>query len=58
MQKDGTQRASRMFDRKWDAEKQGRALASREGAELNVKGHDGSIQRRDPHGADDPSKRG
>lgn len=58
VQKDGTQRASRVFDRKADAEARGRAQASREGAELVVKGADGRIQRRDSHGADDPRRRG
>ena len=29
-----------------------------EGAELIIKGADGSVQRRDSHGADDPAKKG
>ena len=58
VQKDGTKRASQVFDRQRDAEARGRAQAQREGAELVVKGADGSIQRRDSHGADDPAKRG
>jgi hypothetical protein len=58
VQKDGTRRASRVFDRKSEAETRARAQAEREGAELIVKGADGSIQRRDSHGADDPAKRG
>jgi hypothetical protein len=58
VQKDGTQRASRVFDRKADAEARGRAQAKREGAELIVKGANGRIQRRDSHGADDPRKKG
>jgi hypothetical protein len=58
VQKDGTQRASRVFDRKADAEARGRAQAAREGAELVVKGTDGRIQRRDSHGADSRRRRG
>jgi hypothetical protein len=58
VQKDGTKRASKLFDRKTDAEARGRAQASREGAELIVKGADGQIQRRDSHGADDRHKTG
>lgn len=58
VQKNGTQRASRVFDRKSDAENRGRAQAKREGAELVVKGADGRIQRRDGHGADDPRRKG
>lgn len=58
VQKDGTRRASKLFDKKSDAEARGRAQAKREGAELVVKGADGRIQRRDSHGADDPNKRG
>lgn len=58
VQKNGTQRASRVFDRKSDAENRGRAQAKREGAELVVKGADGRIQRRDSHGADDPRRKG
>jgi hypothetical protein len=58
VQKDGTTRASRVFDDKSAAEARGRAQARREGAELVVKGADGRIQRRDSHGADDPSNKG
>lgn len=58
VQKDGTQRASRVFDTKSEAEARGRKQAQREGAELIVKGVDGRIQRRDSHGADDPAKTG
>jgi len=57
VQKDGTERASRNFDRTSDAAARGRAQPKREGAELVVKGTDGGIQRRDSHGTDDPSKR-
>jgi hypothetical protein len=52
VQKDGTQRASRVLDRKADAERIARDQARREGAELVVKGADGRIQRKDSHGSD------
>jgi hypothetical protein len=58
VRKDGTQRASKLFDNKSDAENRAREQATRQGAELVVKGADGKIQRRDTHGADDPRKRG
>ena len=54
VQKDGTQRASRVLDRKADAERIARDQARREGAELVVKGADGRIQRKDSHGSDSP----
>lgn len=57
VQKDGTQKASRVMDRKADAEARGRAQARREGAELVVKGRDGKIQRRDSHGGHDSPRR-
>jgi hypothetical protein len=58
VQKDGTRRASGLYERQSDAEIRARAQAKREGAEVIVKGTDGRIQRRDSHGADDPSRRG
>jgi hypothetical protein len=58
VQKNGTSRASKLFDRKTDAEARARAQAKREGAELVVKGEDGRIQRRDSHGADSPRRPG
>jgi hypothetical protein len=58
VQKDGTQRASKLFDRQSDAETRARQQARREGAELIVKGQDGRVQRRDSHGADDRYKPG
>jgi hypothetical protein len=58
VQKDGTQRASRVLDRKADAERIARDQARREGAELVVKGADGRIQRKDSHGHDSPRSRG
>ncbi len=58
VQKDGTQRASKLFDRKDDAVDRARAQARREGAELIVKGADGRIQQRDSHGHDPRSIKG
>jgi len=58
VQKDGTRRASKLFDRQGDAEAHGRAQARREGVELIIKGKNGSVLRRDSHGADEPSKPG
>jgi hypothetical protein len=58
VQKDGTQRASRVLERKTDAERIAREQARREGAELVVKGADGRIQRKDSHGHDSPRHRG
>lgn len=58
VQKDGTQRASKLFDRQSDAEARGRAQAEREGAELVIKGRDGRIKRRDSHGRDDRRSKG
>lgn len=58
VQKDGTSRASKLFDRQSDAVSTARLQARREGAELVVKGKDGRIQSRDSHGADDPRKPG
>lgn len=52
VQKDGTKRASKLFDRKTDAERKARTQAQREGSELVVKGVDGKIQRKDSHGPD------
>ena len=43
---------------KAEAEKQGRALAKAEGAELVMSGRDGRIQRRDSHGGDPHPPRG
>lgn len=52
VQKNGTKRASKVLDKKVDAERIARAQARREGAELVIKGADGRIQRRDSHGSD------
>lgn len=52
VQKDGTKRASKLFDRKTDAVARARAQAKRERAELVVKDRDGAIQSKDSHGRD------
>ncbi|MET0729395.1 MAG: DUF2188 domain-containing protein [Acidimicrobiales bacterium] len=49
VQKDGTQRATRMFDRQTEAEAWGRAQARNEGTLLVVKGAGGRIRHRDSH---------
>lgn len=58
VQKQGTQRAASVHDRKADAEAKARAQAKREKTELIVKGKDGKIQRRDSHGNDPTSSPG
>jgi hypothetical protein len=58
VQKEGTRRASKVFDRQQDAEAHARAQARREGVELAIKGKNGSVLRRDSHGADDPREKG
>ena len=58
VQRDGTQRASKLFDRKTDAVDRARTQAKREGAELVVKDQQGRIQSKDSHGRDDPRKPG
>ena len=52
VQKDGTQRASKVTDRKTDAVARARAQAKREGAELVIKDQQGRIQQKDSHGND------
>lgn len=52
VQKDGTQRASRVTDTKQEAVDLARAQAKREGAELVIKKGDGTIQSKDSHGND------
>jgi len=52
VQKQGTQRASKVHDRKSDAVRDARAQAKREQTELIVKDQDGQIQSRDSHGND------
>jgi hypothetical protein len=58
VQKDGSQRASKIFDRKTDAVSRARAQAKREGAELAVKTADGRIERKDSHGHDPRTSKG
>lgn len=58
VQKDGTQRASRVLDRKEDAVDRARAQARREKAELVIKGEDGRIQSKDSHGHDSRTHKG
>jgi hypothetical protein len=50
--KGGSQRASKNFDSKKDAEKYSRELSKKEGSELIIHGKDGKIQRSDSHGND------
>ena len=52
VQKDGTQRASKLFDTKSPAVSRARQQAQREGAELVVKDDRGRIQSKDSHGHD------
>jgi hypothetical protein len=58
VQKDGTQRASKLFDRKTDAVDRARAQARREQAELVVKSANGRIESKHSHGHDPRSIRG
>ncbi|CAM4034751.1 DUF2188 domain-containing protein [Gillisia hiemivivida] len=51
--KGGSNRASKNFDIKKDAEKYSRDLSKKEGSELYIHGKDGKIQRKDSHGGDD-----
>jgi hypothetical protein len=54
VQKDGTSRASKLFDTKKPAVDRARQQAQREGAELVVKDKEGRIQSKDSHGRDRP----
>jgi hypothetical protein len=58
VQKDGTQRASRVMDRKTDALSRARAHSKREGAELVIKDQQGRIQQKDSHGHDPRRSKG
>ena len=58
VQKDGTSRASRLFDRKADAVDRARSQARRERTELVVKDEAGRIQSKSSHGHDPRSIRG
>ena len=58
VQKNGTKRASKLFDTKSPAVARARAQANREGAELVVKDQGGAIQSRDSHGRDRADRKG
>ena len=58
VQKQGTQRASKVLDRKTGAVAAARGQSQREGAELIVKDKQGRIQSRDSHGHDPRSRPG
>jgi hypothetical protein len=58
VQKDGTQRASRVMDRKQDAVNRARQQARREQAELVIKTQQGRIQSKDSHGHDPRRSKG
>lgn len=58
VQKDGTQRASLVTERKADAVDRARAQAKREGAELVVKNQKGQIGSKDSHGRDPKRSKG
>lgn len=50
--KGGSQRASKNFETKKDAEDYSRELSRKEGSELIIHGKDGKIQRSNSHGND------
>ena len=52
VQKNGTQRASKLFSKKTEAVARARGQAKREGAELVVKDKTGRIEKKDSHGRD------
>ena len=58
VQKNGTKRASKLFDAKTPAVARARAQTKREGAELIVKDQAGTIQSRNSHGRDRPRPHG
>jgi hypothetical protein len=58
VQKNGTKRASKLFDTKTPAVAKARAQAKREGAELVVKDKSGKIAGRDTHGRDRRDRKG
>jgi len=57
VQREGTQRASGVFDRQLDAVRRGKQLASRAHSELIVQGTDGRIRSKDSYGNDPRSRR-
>ena len=58
VQKSGSERASRSFDRKEDAIKYGRILSRKEKTELYIHKRNGTIQTRNSYGNDPFSPRG
>jgi hypothetical protein len=58
VQKDGTERASRVMDRKSDAVERARQQARRGQAELVINDHHGRIQSKDSHGHDPVRSKG
>jgi hypothetical protein len=52
VKKGGAVRASRHFERKSEAESWGRKVSTEQGSELFIHKRDGTIQRKDSHGAD------
>ncbi|MUP45384.1 DUF2188 domain-containing protein [Gramella sp. BOM4] len=56
--KGGSDRASKHFETKKEAEKYSRDLSRKEGSELFIHGKDGKIQRKDSHGIDKFPPRG
>jgi hypothetical protein len=58
LQREGTKRASAVFERQRDAIQRGRELASHAHSELIIQGTDGRIRAKDSHGNDPRSSRG
>ena len=56
--KGGSQRASKHFETKKEAEAYSRDLSRKESSELFIHGKDGKIQRKDSHGNDPRSIEG
>ena len=56
--KGGSQKASKNFKTKKEAEKWSRDLSKKEGSELVIHKKDGTIQRKDSHGNDPYPPRG
>lgn len=52
VQREGAERASRLEERKADAERAARDLARRESVEVIIQGGDGKIQARESYGND------
>ena len=52
VQRDGTSRASKVFDRKTDAVSRARTQAKRNGAELVVRDQQSKVKQKDSHGRD------